>query len=68
MNKVIIEIEYEYLGDFLDQSERIAEGLTNLADPDPRTADTWTVNWVRQIFARPAEIKMSRISEGTASG
>ena len=65
MNKVTIEIEFEYLGDFLEQSERVAEGLANVADPDPRTADTWTISWVRQLYARHAELKLTRISEGS---
>lgn len=27
MNKVLIEIEYEFLGDFLQQQDKIAEGF-----------------------------------------
>lgn len=63
MNKVLIEIEYEYLGDFYEQAERIAEGLANLCDPDPRTADSWGIKWFRNLYARNAEMKMVRILE-----
>lgn len=65
MNKVTIEIEYEYLGDFFDKAQEIAEGLANLADPDPRTADTWGIVWVRSTFARHAEMNLVRTSEGS---
>ena len=62
MNKVLIEIEYEYLGDFLEQQDKVAEGLVNIADPDPKTADSWSIVWVRAPFAKHAELKMTRVS------
>lgn len=64
MNKVLIEIEYEFLGDFLEQQDKIAEGLLNIVDPDPRTSEAWKIVWVRPPFNKHAELKMRRIFEG----
>ena len=61
MNKVLIEIKYGFLGDFLEHPDKIAEGLLNIVDPDPRTAETWEIVWVRPPFNKHAELKMSRI-------
>jgi len=60
MNKVLVEIEFEFLGDFLDQQDRVAEALVNICDPDPRTSDSWTITFVRSPYAKHGEIKFTK--------
>ena len=64
--KRTIEIEYERLGDFFDSSDQVIEALVNILDPDPRTADSVEINFVRPLNGR-AFITFSRISNKEAT-
>jgi len=68
MNKTLVEIEYEYLDDLLDHQDRVAEGLINiLDDPDPTTADSWTISFVRPLFGRHGEIVLRRVQTSAST-
>jgi len=59
MEKTLIEVEFELLGDFYNNSEKVIDALINVLDPHPDTAESVEVLFIRPLDGR-GSIKFSR--------
>lgn len=65
MKKVLIEVEFELLGDFYTNRDKVIEGLVNILDPHPAMADSWEIKFIRPLDGS-GSITFSRCPNQTA--